>query len=193
MANNLYPIFLKIEKLHGLIVGGGSTAHEKLFFMLKNSPQVNLQLVAKKIKPEIYDIVDKYNANIQIIEDEYKFKHLDKKDFVIAATNDYETNLKIVYDARLKYVLINVADTPDLCDFYLGSIITKDDLKIAISTNGKSPTFAKRMREFLEELLPDETNDLIDNLREIRNSLQGEAFKFKVKRLNEITSELLRQ
>ena len=191
MANNLYPVFLKLEKLNGLIIGGGDTAHEKLFFMLKNSPQVNLQLVAKKVDPKIYDIVRQYKANVEIIESEYNFKHLHDKNYVIAATNDYNTNLKIVYDARLKNILINVADTPDMCDFYLSSIVSKGDVKIAISTNGKSPTFAKRLREFLEELLPEETNALVDNLHNIRNSLQGKNFKYKVKKLNEITSDLL--
>ncbi len=192
MANNLYPVFLKLEKLNGLIVGGGATAYEKLNFILKNSPIVNLQLVAKKVEPEIYKIVREYDANIEIIEAEYNFKHMHDKNFVIAATNDYSTNIKIVYDARLKNVLINVADTPELCDYYLGSIVSKNDVKIAISTNGKSPTFAKRLREFLEDLLPDETSELVDNLHNIRNSMQGKEFKYKVKRLNEITSELLK-
>lgn len=193
MSNNLYPIFLKLEKLNGLIVGGGNTAYEKLFFILKNSPRVNLQIVAKKIQPEIYEIIEKYNANVKLIEDEYSFRYLNDKNFVLAATNNYQTNLRIVYDARLKNILINVADTPELCDFYLGSVVTKDDLKIAISTNGLSPTFAKRLREFLEDLLPDETSGLIDNLQNIRNGLHGKDFKYKVQRLNEITSELLRQ
>lgn len=193
MPNNLYPIFLKLEKLNGLIVGGGSTAYEKLFFMLKNSPQVNLQLVAKEIEPEIFDIISEYKANVEIIGGEYNFNYLKDKSFVIAATNDYDTNLRIVYDARLNNTLVNVADTPDLCDFYLGSVVTKDDLKIAISTNGKSPTFAKRVREFLEDLFPGETTELIENLHNIRNGLQGKEFKQKVQRLNELTSELLRQ
>ena len=193
MPNNLYPVFLKLEKLNGLIVGGGEAAYEKLFFILKNSARVNLQLVAKHIEPRIYEIVEQYRANVEIIKSEYNFKHLHDKSFVIAATNDYDTNLKIVYDARLKNILINVADTPEMCDFYLGSVVSKDDVKIAISTNGKSPTFAKRLREFLEDLLPDETNELVDNLHRIRNSLQGKNFKYKVKRLNDITSELLEQ
>jgi len=191
MPNNLYPIFLKLEKLNGLIVGGGATAYEKLFFMLKNSPQVNIQLVAKKIDRQIYEIIEQYGANIEIIKSEYHFNHLHDKNYVIAATNDYTTNIKIVYDARIKNILINVADTPEMCDFFLGSVVTKDDVKIAISTNGKSPTFAKRLREFLEELLPEETDQLVSNLHTIRNSLQGKSFKHKVKRLNEITSGLL--
>jgi siroheme synthase-like protein len=93
---------------------------------------------------------------------------------------------------RRKNVLINVADTPDLCDFYLGSVVTKGNLKIGISTNGKSPTIAKRMREYLEEALPDDTNALLENMRTIRDKMKGD-FDEKVKALNEITSSWLKK
>jgi precorrin-2 dehydrogenase/sirohydrochlorin ferrochelatase len=82
--------------------------------------------------------------------------------------------------------LINVADTPELCDFYLGGVVTKGDLKIAISTNGKSPTLAKRIREMLEEAIPENINDLLENLNKLRKSLKGD-FESKVEQLNEIT------
>ena len=85
---------------------------------------------------------------------------------------------------------MNVADTPDQCDFYLGSIVQKGNLKIAISTNGKSPTMAKRMKEVLQQALPNELDDSITNLNTIRNKLNG-SFETKVKRLNEITQVLI--
>ena len=67
------------------------------------------------------------------------------------------------------------------------SVVKKGDLKIAISTNGKSPTFAKRMREILEEILPEGINAILDNLTKIREKLKGD-FEYKVKKLDEITS-----
>ena len=85
---------------------------------------------------------------------------------------------------------MNVADTPDLCDFYMGSIVTRGSLKVAISTNGKSPTFAKRFRQVLEEILPHDTDDLLRNLKVIRDRLKG-GFEYKVKELNRITSTLV--
>ena len=88
--------------------------------------------------------------------------------------------------------MINVADTPELCDFYLGSIVTKGDLKIAISTNGKSPTLSKRLREFFEDVLPENVNDLILNLNEYRKTLKGD-FEEKVNALNEITKNFLKR
>jgi precorrin-2 dehydrogenase/sirohydrochlorin ferrochelatase len=108
-------------------------------------------------------------------------------DLVIAATSLKELNEQIRQDAKRKKILINVADTPDSCDFYLGSVIKKGDLKIAVSTNGKSPTFAKRMRELLEDAIPDNISETLDELRQIRDNLKGDLAE-KMKKLNEITS-----
>ena len=69
-------------------------------------------------------------------------------------------------------------------------IVTKGNLKIGISTNGKSPTLAKRIRQFLEELLPEEVNDLLDTLQNYRNTLNGD-FEFKVNERNKVTKSIL--
>ena len=92
--------------------------------------------------------------------------------------------------AKAKGKIINVADTPELCDFYLGSIVTKGNLKIAISTNGKSPTLAKRMRQVLEEVFPDDTNVLLRNLHTFRKKLQTN-FEEKVRILNDLTKSMI--
>lgn len=191
MSNNLFPVFLKIEKLNGLIIGGGEVAYEKLFFMLKNSPKVKITIVAKGIIPEIRELVNEHKAHVTMIEKVYEKKDLHGFNFILAATNNRETNKTLVKEAHEKNILINVADMPELCDFYLSSVVTRGDLKIAISTNGKSPTFAKRIREFLETLLPAETNDLVNNLNKIRNRINGN-FSEKVRKLNELTADLLR-
>ena len=99
---------------------------------------------------------------------------------LILATDNQELHKDIKTETSKRNLLTNVADTPDLCDFYLGSIVQKGDLKIGISTNGKSPTFAKRFREFLEELLPNDLQELLDNLHTYRSKLIGD-FEEKVK------------
>lgn len=93
-------------------------------------------------------------------------------------------------DAHVKGVLVNIADKPELCDFYLGSIVRKGELKIAISTNGKSPTIAKRLREILTETIPDEVDEVLDNMQNIRQQLKGD-FEYKVQELNRLTTEYL--
>src|SRR5690606_9260011 len=94
--------------------------------------------------------------------------------------------------SRQKHKLLNVADTPELCDFYLSSIVKKGNLKIAISTNGKSPTIAKRLKETFSEVLPGELDEILDNMYKIRNRLNGN-FEHKVKKLNELTRVLVQK
>lgn len=162
---------------------------EKLSFILKNSPNALITIVAKEISKEIRSMVDGRWSTV-LIEKAFEPSDLENKQLVIAATADNLLNQEIYRAAKEKNILINVADTPDLCDFYLGSIVTKGDLKIAISTNGKSPTLSKRIREFFEDVLPDNINDLILHLHQYRNALKGDL-KEKVQKLDEITSSFL--
>lgn len=168
-----------------MIVGGGLVGTEKISFLLKNSPNANITVVAKEISAEIKSMA-KGQRYIVLIEKAFEATDVENKQLIIAATADKVLNEAIYHAAKAKNILINVADTPDLCDFYLGSIVTKGDLKIAISTNGKSPTLSKRIREFLEDSLPENINDLILNLNEYRKTLKGN-FEEKVDALNEIT------
>ncbi|MDB5227611.1 MAG: siroheme synthase, N-terminal domain protein [Bacteroidota bacterium] len=189
--NTLYPIFLQTKNFNILIVGGGNVAAEKISLLLKSSPESNITVIAKKISQEILSMVDG-RSSVVIKYKEFEESDLENIQLVIAATNDKELNQQIHRAAKNKNILINVADTPELCDFYLGSIVTKGDLKIAISTNGKSPTLSKRLREFFEDVLPENINELITNLNQYRNSLKGD-FKDKVDKLNEITSSFLKK
>ncbi|WP_236975760.1 precorrin-2 dehydrogenase/sirohydrochlorin ferrochelatase family protein [Membranihabitans maritimus] len=186
--NQLFPIFLRTDRLTILIVGGGNVAEEKLHFLLKSSPNSRIILVAPYISEKIISYSNDYD--ITFINREYKNEDLKGIDLVIAATNNKEINSYIWTNSKLKGVLINVADTPDLCDFYLGGIVTKGDFKIAISTNGKSPTLAKRLRQLLEKNLPDEINQLAEHLNKVRN-IFGDSFETKVKELNRITKNLI--
>ncbi|MCG3167322.1 MAG: Siroheme synthase [Bacteroidia bacterium] len=186
--NTLYPVFLKLEKLNVLIVGGGEVGAEKLRYMLKSSPDANIMLVAETINDEITELLQE-NKAVKLQLRSYQTSDLEGINIAIIATDNKSLNTIIREEAKQKNILVNVADTPELCDFYLGSIVTKGDLKIAISTNGKSPTFAKRLREFMEENLPDSIPELLNNLHVFRNKLKGD-FKNKVKTLNELTEEL---
>ena len=187
--NTLYPVFLKLETLSVLIVGGGEVGAEKLRYMLKSSPDANITLVVENINEEITKLLSK-SRKINLQLKKYQNSDLKDKNIAIIATDDRALNSLIRDEAKSRNILVNVADTPELCDFYLGSIVTKGDLKIAISTNGKSPTFAKRFREMLEESLPDSIPELLSNLNSFRSKLKGD-FKNKVKVLNELTEELI--
>lgn len=189
--NHLYPIFLKVHELNVLLIGGGFVATEKLEFLLKSSPEAQVTVISKMFRMEFLELAEG-KESVTLIEDAYHEKYLGGKHLVIAATDDKAVNLQIRDEAKERYLLVNVADTPELCDFYLGGIVTKGNLKIAISTNGKSPTTAKRLRQLLEEVLPEEIDDLLENLNAYRDTLKGD-FEYKVKAMNEVTEELVRR
>lgn len=186
--NPLFPVFLKLESLSLLIVGGGSVAREKLNVVLQNAPATRIRLVATHISNPIKRLAARNNM-IRLIERPYLSTDLDGIDIVISAINDISASEQVRRDAREKGKLLNAADKPELCDFYLGSVVQKGSLKIAISTNGKSPTMAKRIKEVLNETIPDEIDNLLDNMQQIRNKMSGD-FTEKVKQLNEITKNL---
>jgi uncharacterized protein len=187
-SNNLYPIFLKLETLQVLLVGAGNVGLEKLTSILTNSPLAAVTIIAPLIKPEIRILIKDF-PNCKIIERAFLETDLECKQLVLCATDDNALHLQIKLLANSKGLLVNVADKPELCDFYLGSIVQKGDLKIAISTNGKSPTIAKRIKEVLHETIPEEIDDLLGAMQKIRNKMSGD-FTEKVKALNEITKKL---
>jgi siroheme synthase-like protein len=187
-GNRLFPVFLKLEDMSLLIVGGGYVGMEKLSVVLQNSPRGRIRLVASQISDEIKELVSGMD-NVELVERPYQSSDIDGADIVFAAVNDQSVSMQVSRDAKAKGKLVNAADKPPLCDFYLGSIVQKGNLKIAISTNGKSPTIAKRVKEFLNETLPDEIDELLGNMQQIRNKM-GVDFAEKVKQLNEITKKL---
>jgi len=191
-GNQLFPVFFKLHELDVLVVGGGYVGLEKLEAILKNSPETRVTLVGQEIlQPDIFRLAEE-RPHVQVIKRRFRWRDLRGKDLVFLATNDRGLHERVKARTRRRRIMTNVADTPDLCDFYLSSVVKKGDLKIAISSNGKSPTLTKRIRQYLEEAIPDDVQSLLDNLLEVRNQLRGD-FEYKVKKLNEVTADWLSQ
>lgn len=188
-SNQLFPVFLKLEQLRLLIVGGGKVGLEKLHAVLHNSPATRVTLVGREINESIWELARQY-SNVTVLEKSYDTKDLQDADLVIVAVNDIPIAERIRSEASQQNLLVNVADKPELCDFYLSSIVKKGNLKIAISTNGKSPTIAKRLKETFSDALPEELDQVLDNMQSIRNKLNGN-FEEKVKKLNALTKVLV--
>ncbi|HKZ66744.1 MAG TPA: TSUP family transporter [Chitinophagaceae bacterium] len=190
-GNDLFPVFLKLEQLRLLIVGGGKVGLEKLHAVIHNSPATKVLLIGSEISLAIKELAQQYQ-NIRLKERPYEPADLDECDIAIVAINDKAVSEIIHADAKQKDKLVNVADTPELCDFYLSSVVKKGNLKIAISTNGKSPTIAKRLKETFNDALPDELDEVLDNMQTIRTRLNGN-FEYKVKKLNALTKVLVQK
>ncbi|CAM3995921.1 TSUP family transporter [Mucilaginibacter galii] len=188
-GNQLFPVFLKLNQLHTVLIGGGNVGLEKLTALLQNSEQATVSIVAEQILPEIYELTANH-PQIKITQKSFSENDLDNADIVIAATANNVLNEQIRQAAHARKLLINVADKPALCDFYLGSIVKKGDLKIAISTNGKSPTVAKRLKQVLAENLPNELDTTLQQISALRNTLTGD-FASKVIALNKVTASLV--
>lgn len=187
--NELFPIFLKLDRLSTLVVGGGNVALEKASALLRNSPAARVTMVAPMFRSETLDFLKDY-PQVEVCERLFAFSDLDGRDLVVCATDDRELHVRIKEACVARHLLCNVADTPDLCDFYLGSIVQKGDLKIAISTNGKSPTLAKRIRAFLEDVIPEEIQEGLEGMEAVRKTLKGD-FQEKIRVLNELTKGVI--
>jgi len=188
-TNRLFPVFLKLENLSVLIVGGGKIGLEKLSAVLSNSPETDIKIVSITISEEVRNLAANY-PNIELKERVFLPLDVDNRDVVIIAIDDKKESKRIRDIVKEKKKLVNVADKPELCDFYMGSIVQKGNLKIGISTNGKSPTIAKRLKDLFNELLPEEIDELLDNMQSVRNRLKGD-FNDKVNQLNAITKDFV--
>lgn len=186
--NNLYPVFLKTSNLHILIIGGGNVAEEKLTFLTKSSPDAKVTMVSPMFRNATKELALKFD--VELITDSYQAKYLMGKHMVIATTDVPEVNVQVYNDCRSFDKLVNVADNPPYCDFYMGGIVTKGNVKIAISTNGKSPTTAKRLRQFFEDVIPEDITKMVQNLNDYRKTIKGD-FEHKVEKMNEITQKLV--
>lgn len=189
VMNQLFPIFLKLENLKTLIIGGGNVGLEKISAVVTNSPNAQVTLVSSTIRSEIKQIAFQH-PSVRLKEREFLEIDLDNIDLAIVATDDHSENTRIRNLAKARKILVNVADTPAECDFYLSSVVRKGNLKLAISTNGLSPTLAKRLREVLTEALPDNLETAAAQLNQVRELLKGD-FQYKVEELNRITEVLL--
>ncbi len=188
-GNNLFPVFLKLEELKLLIIGGGAIGLEKLKAVMNNAPATKIKLVAIEIGDELEQFAAPFD-NICLEQRAYEPEDIADADLVIAAVNNLETAARIKTDTDRAGRLVNIADKPEFCDFYLGSVVKKGQLKIAISTNGKSPTIAKRLKEILSDSIPEEIDQVLYNMQTLRNKLSGD-FDHKVKVLNKVTRSLV--
>lgn len=188
-TNTLFPVYMKLERMKVLLVGAGNVALEKLKAIKHNAPETSICVVAQEICQPFADYASSCE-HVELIKDHYSDSYLKNIDIIFSAVNDHALSAQIFADAERYGKLCNSADKPELCHFYLSSVVTKGDVKIAISTNGKSPTMAKRLKEVLHNTLPNQLDDVVNNMHIIRGRLTGN-FEKKVHQLNELTRSLV--
>ena len=165
-----YPIFVVTEGKPCAVYGGGEEASLKVRGLLTAGAKVTV------IEPELTNDYLRNQAREGAIEyraEAYDPDQLKEFSLVIVARDDTSTNGRIASDARERGVLVNAADDTPNCDFILPSIVREGDLTIAISTAGKSPAIARRLREELTEYLGGEFPALLDVAAEVRTRVRA--------------------
>jgi precorrin-2 dehydrogenase/sirohydrochlorin ferrochelatase len=142
-----YPVNLDMTNKRCVIVGGGDIAERKVERLLECGAQVTV--VSKSLTRVLK--ARKKTGQMDHIDRDYEAQALDGAFMVIGATDRNDVNERISKDAMARGLLVNIVDDPDRCNFILPSLVQQGDLSIAISTGGKSPALAKKLRKELEK------------------------------------------
>ena len=162
-----YPINLDIQKRNCLVVGGGGVGTRKVDNLLKCGARVTV--ISPEISTKLQDLSKTEPLTLKFRP--YRSADLEGMFLVIGATDDEALNQQISRDAEARNTLCNIADRPEVCNFILPAIVQRDDLVITISTSGKSPALAKKLRKKLDRQFGQEYGDMLKLMGAIRKKL----------------------
>lgn len=165
----LYPIFLKLEGHKVLVVGGGPIAEQKIEGVLRSA--TDLTVVAPRLTPRLQLWAEQ--GRLAHLCSEYRPGMAQGYFLVIAATDSEEVNRAVYEEARAGGTLANAVDDPDYCDFYAPALVSRGDFQVAISTGGKSPALAQRVRKDLDHQYGPEYETWIAWLGRMRESIRS--------------------
>jgi precorrin-2 dehydrogenase/sirohydrochlorin ferrochelatase len=182
----MFPIFLKLDGRRCLVVGAGKVAEGKIRGLIE--ARASIEVVAPEavwqLKKWAWEGVIGWKARV------FQPSDLDQVSLVIAATSVPEVNREVFKQARLRNVLCNAVDDPENCDFYYPAVVNRGDLQIAISTGGRSPALAQRLRQELEEQFGAEYESWVAELGKAREELAAQVLDIEARKklLHEIAS-----
>lgn len=163
----MFPIFLKLEQRPCLVVGAGTIAAPKIESLLRAGGIVTV--VAPEASAELAAAAAMQHFHWRAKE--FEPADLDGAFLVIAATDRQPVNHHVAELARARNILCNSVDDPPDCDFFYPSVVRRNDLQIAISTAGKSPALAQRLRAEIDALLDEDAGQWLDALGETRQKI----------------------
>ncbi len=162
-----YPLYLDIQNRKCLVVGGGSVGTRKVMTLMDCGASVTV--VSPDFTTQLFQLAD--TRAIKLKKRSYRSSDIDGIFLVIGATNNEELNRQISEDAQRLNKLCNIVDRPEACNFILPSFINRGDLIIAVSTSGKSPALAKKLRKDLENEFGQEYAEFLRLMGVIRQRL----------------------
>jgi len=164
----LLPIFLRLEAKPVLVVGAGTVALAKIESLLTAGAKITV--VAPKTIPRIRELA--HQDALAWRQRVFEPQDIDGAFLVIAATNASDINRTVFEEARQRNIPCNAVDDPPNCDFYFGSVVSRGDLQIAISTSGESPALAQRLRQEIDSQLPQDLGSWLADLGELRREVR---------------------
>lgn len=164
-----YPINLNIAQKPCIVIGGGKVTQRKVEGLVESQASVTV------ISPSTTKVLDALAAQglIRIIRREYRQGDLEGAFLVISATDNEGINKAVFAEAQKKGILINVVDQPELCNFIVPSVVRRGDLVISISTSGKCPALAKRVRKEIEKQYGPEYEEYLLLLSQAREKIKA--------------------
>lgn len=165
-----YPVFLDLQGKQAVVIGGGEIAERKIHGLVPCGARITL------VSPELTPELERLAAEGTVTVHRRTYQPGDMKGAAIAVvgTDDPEVNHQAAEEARREGVLVNTVDDVAYCDYIAPALVQRGDLTVAISTHGKSPAMARRMREELERLITNEYADLLQVLENVRARLRRE-------------------
>lgn len=164
---NPFPIILNIRDKKFLVIGGGKVATEKIKRLLIFTK--NITILSPDLTSELKEIVDK--EHLTYISQKYAPELISDYDIIIVAVNDIKLQKEIYQYAKKNNKLCNTVDVVEYSDFIFPSIVKKGDLIVSFSTSGSSPAIAKYLRQVFEKIIPDEMENFLKEMKEIREKI----------------------
>jgi siroheme synthase-like protein len=164
-----YPIFMRLSGRRCVVVGGGSVASRKVGTLVRSGAEV--VVVAPRVSTEIESLVE--TGAVRVERRPFEPSDLDGALLAFAATDNPEVNREVAARANVLGVLVNVADDPSASDFTNPGLVRRRDITLAVSTGGRSPAFARFLREQLQGWLTDARCALLELATEVRRDLRS--------------------
>jgi len=163
-----YPVFLDIAGKPVVVIGGGNIAHQKVVGLLKAEAEVTV--VSPELNEEMAELANE--GRFRHIKRDYEPGDLEGYTLAFVATDDRSVNATVAVEGKERRVWVNAVDDPPYCDFIMPGIAQKGDLIIAISTSGRSPAMARKMREEIEAFLTEDYAAMLELAAEVRAELR---------------------
>lgn len=166
-----YPIFLNIQGKKCVVVGGGEVAERKARALVEQGASVTV--ISARVSDGLTQLAEQ--GIIELSLRDYQPGDLENALIAIAATDDPKVNMDVVREGQERGVLTNVVDAPEHSDFIVPSLLRRGDVSIAVSTGGKSPALARRIRTELEQSLAPEYASLALLVSQVRQELKRDG------------------